>query len=277
MKFLDGLAEDIKTNLLRELRILWTHASTAIEGNTLTLGETAFVLSEGLTIPGKSLKDHRDVEGHAKAVDLMFCLVQRPEITAEDLFALHRLVITDPVFDYYKPVGGWKKENNSTFVTIGGRLKTIEFSDHWKTPQLMDRWLQMLNAEIGSAAGERDCIESYARLHISFVGIHPFYDGNGRIARLVSNLPCLRAGAPPVVVDQERRYDYIRILAEYQCAGGVPDAGAPLVREGAHLETFYSFCRECRRRSVELVEEAHALQRERDERFRRDSDYPETN
>ena len=52
MKFLEGLSEDIKRNLLEQLRVLWTHTSTALEGNTLTLGETAFVLSEGLTISG---------------------------------------------------------------------------------------------------------------------------------------------------------------------------------------------------------------------------------
>jgi Fic family protein len=66
MKFLHGLSEDLRKNLLDELRVLWTHASTAIEGNTLTLGETAFVLREGLTISAKPLKDHREVEGHAR-------------------------------------------------------------------------------------------------------------------------------------------------------------------------------------------------------------------
>jgi len=58
MKFLDGLSDDLKKNLLKGLRVLWTHASTSIEGNTLTLGETDFVLSERLTIKGKPLKDH---------------------------------------------------------------------------------------------------------------------------------------------------------------------------------------------------------------------------
>ena len=53
MTFLEGLDEDIKTNLLEQLRVLWTHESTALEGNTLSLGDTAFVLREGLTISGK--------------------------------------------------------------------------------------------------------------------------------------------------------------------------------------------------------------------------------
>ena len=55
--FLDGLDRDILDTLIAQLRNLWTHTSTAIEGNTLTLGETAFVIEEGLTISGKPLKE----------------------------------------------------------------------------------------------------------------------------------------------------------------------------------------------------------------------------
>ncbi|CAK8719934.1 hypothetical protein LDFHOB_09360 [Candidatus Electronema aureum] len=65
-----NLDADIRAALLIQLRDLWTHTSTAIEGNSLTLGETAFVLREGLTIAGKPLKDHQDVVGHARAIAL---------------------------------------------------------------------------------------------------------------------------------------------------------------------------------------------------------------
>ncbi len=68
--FLENLDKDLQTALIIQLRNLWTHTSTAIEGNTLTLGETAFVLEEGLTISGKPLKDHEEVVGHARAIDL---------------------------------------------------------------------------------------------------------------------------------------------------------------------------------------------------------------
>jgi Fic family protein len=69
--FLQNLDNDIRDALLKQLRNLWTHTSTAIEGNTLTLGETAFVLEEGLTISGKPLKDQQEVVGHARAIDLI--------------------------------------------------------------------------------------------------------------------------------------------------------------------------------------------------------------
>ncbi len=273
MKFLQGLDEDIRKNLLEQLRVLWTHTSTAIEGNTLTLGETAFVLSEGLTISGKPLKDHRDVEGHARAVDLMYNLIGEQEINESHLFDLHRLVITEPVFDVYKPVGHWKKENNSTSATISNQPRIIEFSDFWETPELMERWLELLNEEIRTYKDSKEILKSYARLHISFVSIHPFWDGNGRVARLIANLPCLKAGYPPIVIEKERRYEYITALAEYTSTKGVPSHGTPLVHEDELFEKFTSFCGECWQETLMLVGEARKLQRQRDQRLSEAGDF----
>ncbi len=270
MKFIEGLSEDIKENLLEQLRVLWTHTSTAIEGNSLTLGETAFVLSEGLTIGGKPLKDHRDVEGHARAVDLMYDLVKKDSIASADLFDLHKCVITELAFDVYRPVGGWKKENNSVTVTVDDRLTTIEFSDHWEVPELMERWLHLLNTESEIPKEPQEVLKSYARLHISFVSIHPFGDGNGRMARLVSNLPCLKAGYPPIIIDKERRYDYISALAEYTFANGVPSRASDLVREDSRFDKFRSFCERNWKESRDLVEQARALQENREKRAKRD-------
>jgi len=115
MKYLEGLDNDVKQNLLAQLRNLWTHTSTAIEGNTLTLGETAFVIEEGLTVSGKPLKDHEEVVGHAKAIDLIYELVQQSkEIVEQGLFKLHKAIQTERIADIYKPVGAWKVEPNGT-------------------------------------------------------------------------------------------------------------------------------------------------------------------
>ena len=269
MNFFAGLAEDIRKNLLEQLRVLWTHTSTALEGNALSLSETAFVLSEGLAISGKPLKDHRDIEGHARAVDLVYTLVNKEEIKAADLFDLHRLVIDEQILDAYKPVGSWKRENNSTNVIIEGRQTMIEYSNHWDVPLLMERWLDLLNTEMQPPKEREDALKSYVRLHVSFVGIHPFWDGNGRIARLVANLPCLKAGYPPVIIAKERRYDYIMALAEYQNAHGVPAPDSVLVQEGPLLDRFSALCEDSWRASVELVEQAQAMQRNRDLKARK--------
>jgi Fic family protein len=115
MQFFNNLDTDLKTALKAQLRDLWTHTSTAIEGNTLTLGETKFVIEEGLTISGKPLKYHQEVVGHARAIDLIYAIVDKDEIKDTDLFELHKAVMTQVVVDEYKPVGGWKKEPNGAY------------------------------------------------------------------------------------------------------------------------------------------------------------------
>ncbi|MGB5685646.1 MAG: hypothetical protein WBM35_07540, partial [Candidatus Electrothrix sp.] len=120
--YLQTLDPDLRAALQTQLRDLWTHTSTALEGNTLTLGDTAFVLREGLTVAGKSLKDHQEVVGHARAIDLLYEYLAPDRIFGqEDLFALHKAVQTEAVFDYYKPVGSWKNEPNSTAGTVDGK------------------------------------------------------------------------------------------------------------------------------------------------------------
>lgn len=118
--FLHNLDNDIRNALLAQLRNLWTHISTAIEGNALTLEETAFVLEEGLTISGKPLKDHEEVVWHARAIDFVYELIKREaDLTEKDLFDLHRAVQTEQITDVYKPVGAWKLEPNSTVIVSG--------------------------------------------------------------------------------------------------------------------------------------------------------------
>lgn len=122
IKFLKNLDEDIRKSLVVQIRNLWTHSSTAIEGNTLTLGETAFVIEEGLTVSGKPLKDHQEVVGHARAIDLIYGMFEKnTPITEKDLFDLHRSIQTAIIFDIYKPIGGWKKEPNGTTMVKGDK------------------------------------------------------------------------------------------------------------------------------------------------------------
>jgi len=178
VKFLDQLDKDIRKILIAQLRNLWTHTSTAIEGNTLTLGETAFVIEDGLTVSGKPLKDHQEVVGHARAIDLIYDLVRgETKISEEDIFNLHKAVQTEAVFDVYKPVGKWKVEPKDVAV-------------------LMKVWLELLNSHIKQEVPEDKAICAYSELHVSFVRIHPFYNGNGRMARLISNIPVLKSGFP---------------------------------------------------------------------------------
>lgn len=264
MKFLENLDQDLQLSVRNSLRDLWTHTSTALEGNTLTLGDTAFLLNEGLTIGGKSIKDHQEVLGHAKAIEIIYDLLAKPIITAEDLFRLHHSILTEVVVDIYKPVGGWKEEPNGTYsLNSEGKTAYVEYTSPKNVPELMNRWLEFLNG-YSKELNEQEALSAYSKLHLSFVGIHPFYDGNGRMARLLANLPVLRAGYVPIMIDRTRRQEYITRLSAYQQSVEQLDKDSMLIEENRAYSEFEKFCGSCWELSLDVVREAHRIQGLRD-------------
>ena len=270
--FMQDLDNDIRDALLAQLRNLWTHTSTAIEGNTLTLGETAFVLEEGLTISGKPLKDHEEVVGHAKAIDLIYDLIRRrSDLTEKDLFDLHKAVQTERVIDVYKPVGAWKVEPNSTVVVSGDTQTIFEYALPKDVPKLMQGWLALFQKTCKeNTANKEMALTAYVYLHVSFVRIHPFWDGNGRIARLIANIPVIMAGYPPIIIPKEHRQEYIDALSEYHLAVGTITARSELLPEIDKLDRFKRFCAESWSESIKLVDNAHRKQRERNQQKKKD-------
>lgn len=261
-KFFLDLDGDIRESLIEQLRDLWTHTSTAIEGNTLTLGETAFVLNEGLTVSGKPLKDHEEVVGHAHAIELLYGMLEKEALSEEDLFILHKAVQTENVMDIHQPFGGWKVENNGTYVLKNGERKFINYVEPAKVPALMNKWLGLLNSHTGVLSKE-EVLAVYAELHIAFVTIHPFADGNGRMARLLANLPVLRAGFPPIIISNGKRLDYITILSEYQFESSAPTNNDLVPGD---MSDFKKFIKSEWSESLALVEDAYKEQEKRDEK-----------
>lgn len=267
MKFLDGLDNDLRIALLAQLRDLWTHNSTALEGNTLTLGETAFILSEGLTVSGKSLREHQEVAGHACAIELLYGLLKQDSpITESDLFSLHRAVQTSVVIDIFQPIGAWKCEPNGTYAfTLENKQTFIDYATPTNVPVLMVEWLAMLNSALEKSLDETEALKIYSDLHLAFVRIHPFADGNGRMARLISNLPILKSGFPPILVDRSKRRDYLLNLSTYDIEVGQAKVNRPLLPKSTLKNNFQEFCRECWQASLDLVKEIHDRQHLRNE------------
>ncbi len=263
LKALQGLDRDLQQSLLHQIRDLWTHTSTALEGNTLTLGETKFVIEEGLTVAGKPLKDHQEVMGHARAIELIYAWLDR-EVTEAMLFELHKAVQTEIVTDIYKPYGAWKVEPNGTYaVTADGRQVFIEYAMPEDVPALMDEWLRELNRLAQRTLSETEAIDAYARLHMGFVHIHPFRDGNGRMARLLGNFPVLRSGHLPVVIAVRDRKAYIDILAEHHIAAGQLTRETGVWPDETLDASFKAFCRQSYRATRALIEQARAQQARR--------------
>jgi len=266
--FYENLPDDIRDSLIKQFTALWTFDSTGIEGNTLTLGETVKVLELGLTISGKPLKDHEEAYGHAKAVELMYELIQTEKISADDLFNLHRCVMQKSAIDSLRPVGNWKRDYNGTTGVRDGKPVYMEYARPDDTPKLMARWIKEFNRKLCSASSPVKAVNVYAWAHLSFVRIHPFFDGNGRIARLIANLPLLKCGYPPLLIALTRRVEYIDLLWSYENSVGVIKPDDTLLPPHAALSAFKTLLREEWRESLQLVEEARRQVRKRGEPLR---------
>ena len=266
--FYDHLDPDIKTILLAQIRNVWTHNSTSLEGNSLTLGETDFILEEGLTIHGKPLKDHNEVYGHAKAIELIYALLKTPNPTLnkQDLFNLHETVLTERIRDVQQPVGNWKQQANfTTYINAENQQAWREYPSPTYIDGLMSQWLTSLNTTLANTHNSQAVTVVYADLHLSFVTIHPFFDGNGRMARLLANLPVLKSGFPPIVIPQADRYQYKQALSAYQ--NTIPNLAElnefqqmPNNQERQH---FIDLCSKYWLETLELVNKATEMQDKR--------------
>jgi len=187
-------------NLQESFRVSMIYNSNAIEGNSLTLSETKLVLEEGITIGGKSLKEHLEVTNHSKAIDFVDSLVHKPKIEAIDVLNLHAVIL-----DRIDP------DNAGYYRRCAVRISGTDYAppNAAKVPQLMQEVYNLLNTH-----GEP--IEISAKIHQKFVAIHPFIDGNGRTARLLMNLYLMRHGYPPVIILRAERKKYIRSIMEEQ-------------------------------------------------------------
>jgi len=259
--FYEGLPTDLRDQLLNRLSAEWTHESTAIEGNTLTLGETHKVLELGLTIGSKPLRDHQEVYGHARAIDLIYDMVGRT-LTREDIFALHRAVMPLSAVDSLNPEGDWKKDFNGTTGVVDGKSVYMEYAAPSDVPRLMDRWLTDFN-KTRPINRPAQAIAAYVQTHLIFVRIHPFFDGNGRMARLIANIPVLATGFPPILVPMSRRAEYIDLLWRYQNAVGRIAHGSRLLPPHPALREFESLLLEEWQKSTSLVEETRQLEMQR--------------
>jgi Fic family protein len=188
----------VLNNIKESLYIEWTYNSNSIEGNTLTLLETKMVLENGMTIHGKSLREHFEALNHQEAIEYIEKLVSAQSmLSATDIMDIHSLVLQKI-----------EKEYAGRYRTFGVRVQGASFlpPNALKVSQLMDELLDWLNNE----DVELHPLIKATIYHHRFVWIHPFIDGNGRTVRLTFNLNLMRDGFPPVIIlrnDRKKYYD----------------------------------------------------------------------
>jgi len=187
-------------------RIGLTWTSNALEGNSLTELETKILLEDGLTVGGKPLRDTFEALGHSLAYDYMFGLLGERRITVDDIKALHRL--------FFK---GIDESNAGVWRDVSIVVTGTDFV----FPAPVD--LDSLMADLGRwIKEERDGLHPVrfaAMLHLKFVTVHPFIDGNGRIARLLMNAALIQDGYLLAVVPPILRQEYMAAVRGYQQKG----------------------------------------------------------
>ena len=189
--------------LQRQFQIEMTYNSNAIEGNSLTLKETFLVINEGLTIKGKPLKDHLEAKNHQEALEYLYGLIEkgrRQTISEQFIRSIHQLAVQETDKEW-----AGKYRNSDVIITGADHIPPDAIDVPPKMSKLMD-WLEQNQKKL-------HIIELAALFHHQLVYIHPFFDGNGRVARLAMNLLLMQAGYPLVIILKNDRKKYYRVLS----------------------------------------------------------------
>jgi Fic family protein len=197
------ISPSILKKIIEQFEIEMTYNSNAIEGNSLTMKETFWVIQEGLTIKDKPLKDHLEARNHKEALDFLYELIDKDAqntISEYLIRQLHQLVVQDS----QKEIAGKYREGE---VYISGAKHRppagIDVPHHMHN---LIKWLHKNEKKLHP-------IELAAILHHKFVHIHPFWDGNGRVGRLLMNIVVLQATYPLAIILRNDRKRYYRVLA----------------------------------------------------------------
>ncbi|WFR55829.1 Fic family protein [Anaerocolumna sp. AGMB13025] len=186
----------------------FTHNSTAIEGNTLTLMETKVVLEDGISIGGKAIREIYEVVNHKKA----FRYVK--QCSKEGLLLNEQIV---------KDIHAIVMEN----IIVGGiyRNEEVVISGASHIPPAKNEMYVQIKNFFADLVYKKDMnpIELAAWTHAEFVRIHPFQDGNGRTSRLIMNYQLLSCGFLPISIAKENRLDYYNALDKYAAEGILED------------------------------------------------------
>jgi Fic family protein len=168
-------------------------------------------------------------------------LLEKERLEKPEVFNLHKAVQTQVVMDIYSPIGNWKKEENGRYIKTEEKLIYMEYPKPEYIEHLMQLWLKEFNTQ-NELINEQQTVHAYTRLHLAFTSIHPFFDGNGRMARLLANIPLLKNGFLPIVVNNKNRQDYLEALSKYDLsAPKLNQKTTELIIENSAFESLKKF------------------------------------
>jgi len=243
---LQPLSPECDRRLWQKLRLEWNYHSNHIEGNTLTYGETELLLIHGQTHGNHTLREYEEMQAHDVGIaHLRELAEERTRLISEtDIRNLNKIILKEP---FWKPaqtadgqatrkqiIPGEYKTTPNNVITATGEL--FEFAAPSDVPARMHALIQWLEQALSTE--DSSILPLLAKLHHDFVLIHPFDDGNGRVARMLVNYVLLRAGFPPIIVPTEQKKSYLTALR-------IADAG--------DITELSDFLGRCMIRSLELA------------------------
>ena len=182
------------------LSVEWTYNSNSIEGNSMTLRETHVILNDGMTVKGKPLREHFEVNNHHKALHFLYDLVQeKKQLDSSNILQIHAFMMNN-VEDLYA----------GRLRNAGVRIQGANFVPP-NARKVYDLFNELINF-VATNPLNLNVIELSAVFHHKFIWIHPFFDGNGRTVRLAMNLILMNAGFPPAIILKNDRNKYYSAL-----------------------------------------------------------------
>ncbi len=229
----------------QKFRFDWNYHSNNIEGNSLTFGETKSLLLHNITAQGKPLKDHIEITGHNEAIDALVDLTRGDAPLSESFVRqLHALILreryqVDAITAEGAPTRRWievgqYKTGQNHVQTVTGEI--FRFAEPMDVPGKMHALLQTMNELQAPSSAEVVLIA--AKAHYDFVLIHPFDDGNGRMARLLMNLILIKYGFPPAIIKTEDKASYFSALRQ---------------ADGGQLDVFVEYIADCLCASLQIM------------------------
>ena len=180
------------------LSIEWTYNSNSIEGNSMTLRETYIIIEDGMTVKGKPMREHFEVNNHHKALNYLYKMVSKQKsLDSSSILQIHSFMLNN-IEDLYA----------GRLRNAGVRIQGANFVPP-NAKKVYDLFSELLDFVQENPLG-LNAIELATVFHHKFVWIHPFFDGNGRTVRLAMNLILMNAGFPPAIIlrnDRNKYYD----------------------------------------------------------------------
>jgi Fic family protein len=215
------LGRDLLQKINYKFSLDWNYFSNRMEGNTLTPDETKSVMIGIINVHNKPLKDVMEMKGHDEAIQSILKMGKGElNISESRIRDLHKAIMYEESPAEKAKLGEWKKQSNHV---INYRDEKFDFTSPSEVKEEMHDLVNWVNVEKEKIETEKKGalhpVELAFEFHLRYLTIHPFYDGNGRTARILSNLILISYGYPPIYIKDNEKQFYYRYLAEVQGYG----------------------------------------------------------